>query len=148
MTALPVPDLFRSFLSAFSLARVDSSPAVRTLISVERRDESSVFAAAFKMELWSTDICAGVMEFTPVCSRAMDRISPGPPPLPPPAPSLPGQFSAIVEQPVRKCEDFPALLRHLEGFRRACWLLCDEVLHRAPLAIYPHVPQPGVVSSN
>jgi hypothetical protein len=67
-------------------------------MSVERREESRVLAAALRMELWSTDICAGAMEFTPVWKRAIDKISPIPPPLfpvPPSPPSSPGAFSAI-----------------------------------------------------
>ena len=71
-------------LLAVSLVSVENKPAVSTLMSVERREESRVLAAALRMELGSTDICAGVMESTPVCRRAIDKMSPmPPPPLPP-----------------------------------------------------------------
>lgn len=74
---------------------VENSPSVSTPMSVESREESSVLAAAFKIEPESIEICVEVTESTPVCSRAIDKMSPNPPPAPP-LPS-PGELPAIVQ---------------------------------------------------
>lgn len=65
---------------SLTIARVENRPSVRTLMSVERREESSVLAAAFRIELESREICVEGTDSTPVCSNAIDKISPNPPP--------------------------------------------------------------------
>lgn len=67
---------------SLTIARVENRPSVRTLMSVERREESSVLAAAFRIELESKEICVEGTDSTPVCSNAIDKISPNPPPPP------------------------------------------------------------------
>ena len=81
-------------LRGFSLTRprVENSPSVSTPMSVESREESRVLAAAFRIELESIEICVEVTESTPVCSRAIDKMSPSPPPA-----ALPGALSAIAQ---------------------------------------------------
>lgn len=67
---------------SLTIAKVENRPSVRTLMSVERREESSVLAAAFKIEFESKEICVEGTDSTPVCSNAIDKISPNPPPPP------------------------------------------------------------------
>ena len=76
-----------------AIASVENRPSVSTPMSVERSDESSVLAAALRIEFESIDICVGVSESTPVCRSAIERMSPKPPP--PPPPPLLGALSAM-----------------------------------------------------